>query len=182
MFIPTWLLRRSEQRGRFLEFCGPERVRTQRITAEPLNTLENCIKVRRKQLDALHDDALMARKADDQAKLMAKIAADPALKAELGDPFADIAKAEDQGGLWSRYTYLERGVGFESQLFDYARTLVRAAAERAKPNEQRLREYTEAALPRLEQQLGAPVPVYPQLERMTDDAGTGAHARVARAR
>lgn len=165
--IPTWLLRRSEQRGRFLEFADQGDA-NRRITAEPLNTLENGIKVRRKQLDALDDDALMARKTDQQAELMAKIAADPKLKAELGDPFGDIARAEViKGEIWQPYTYLERGVGFESQLFDYARTLVRAAAERAKPNDQRLREYTEAALPRLEQQLGAPVPVYPQLERMT---------------
>ena len=164
---PGWLLRRSEQRGRFLEFAEHGE-QNQRITAEPLNTLENGIKVRRKQLDALHDDALLARKADEQARLTAKIAADPALKAELGDPFADIARAEEvKAGMWLPYTYLERGVGFESQLFDYARTLVRGAAERAKPNDQRLREYTDAALPRIEQELGAPTPIYPDLERMT---------------
>jgi hypothetical protein len=166
VFLPTWLLRRSEQRGRFLEFAD-QGEQNQRIMAEPLNTLENGIKVRRKQLDALHEDALMARKAEQQSQLMAKITADPALKAEVGDPFADIARAEvTKAQIWLPYTYLELGVGFESELFDYARTLVRAAAERAKPNEQRLREYTDAALPRLEQRLGAPVPVYPQIERM----------------
>ena len=36
------------------------------------------------------------------------------------------------------YTFLESGSGFNSGLFRYARTLVRAAAERAKPNEDRL--------------------------------------------
>jgi len=169
--IPTWLLRRSEQRGRFLEFAD-QGESNQRITVAPLNSLENGIKVRRKQLDALHDDALLARKADEQSALMARVAADPALKAELGDPYGDIARAEIvKGQIWLPYTYLERGVGFESQLFDYARTLVRGAAERAKPNDQRLREYTDAALPRIEQQLGAPVPIYPQLERMTMTQG-----------
>jgi hypothetical protein len=49
----------------------------------------------------------------------------------------------------------------------YARTLVRAAAERPKPNAERLREYTDASLPRLEQQLAAAVPIYPELERLT---------------
>ena len=44
---------------------------------------------------------------------------------------------------------------------------MRGAAERAKPNDQRLREFTDAALPRIEQQLAAPVPVYPELERIT---------------
>ena len=165
--IPPWLLRRSEQRGRYIEFSerSPE---NQHITDDPLFTIENGIKVRRKQLDALHDDALLARKAEQQAQLSAKIAADPALRAELGDPFGDIDKATVvEAGLWLPYVYLERGVAFDSKLFDYARTLVRGAAERAKPNDQRLREYTDAALPRIEQELGAPVPVYPELERIT---------------
>ena len=105
--IPTWLLRRSEQRGRYIEFAerSPE---NQRITADPLNTLENGIKVRRKELDALHDDALLARKAEEQAQLSAKIAADPTLKAELGDPFGDIEKATSvEATLWLPYIYLE---------------------------------------------------------------------------
>ena len=44
---------------------------------------------------------------------------------------------------------------------------MRGAAERAKPNGERLREYVEAALPRLKQRLAAPVPIYPELERLT---------------
>lgn len=165
--IPTWLLRKSELRGRYIEF-GEQSEQNQRITADPLNVLENGIKVRRKELDALHDDTLLVRKADEQAQLAAKIAADPALKAELGDPFGDIARATAvEAGLWLPYVYLEAGVGFDSRLFRYARTLVRSAAERPKPNNERLREFSEAALPRIEQQLAAPVPVYPELERIT---------------
>jgi Peptidase S46 len=52
-------------------------------------------------------------------------------------------------------------------LFSYARTLVRAAEERPKPNDERLREYTDGALPRLEQMLRAGVPVYADLEQLT---------------
>jgi Peptidase S46 len=48
---------------------------------------------------------------------------------------------------------------------------VRAAAERAKPNGDRLREYTDAALPRVEQQLAAPIPIYPELEHITMTLG-----------
>jgi hypothetical protein len=167
VYLPTWLLRRSEERGRLIEF-SEQSAQNQRITADMLNTIENSIKVRRKQLDALHDDALMARKADEQAKLRAKIDGDPAMHAALGDPYGDIAKAvQIEAGLWQQYTYLERGAGFDSDLFQHARTLVRAAVERAKPNADRLREYTDAALPRHEQALAAPVPIYPQLERIT---------------
>ena len=52
--------------------------------------------------------------------------------------------------------------GFQGRLVNYARTLVRGAAERDKPNAERFREYTDGALPRVEQQLGASVPVYPE--------------------
>jgi hypothetical protein len=41
---------------------------------------------------------------------------------------------------------------------------VRGAAERDRPNGERLREFTEGELPRIEQQLGASVPVYPEIE------------------
>ena len=65
------------------------------------------------------------------------------------------------------YTFIERAAGFNSALFRYARTLVRGAAERAKPSEERLREYAEPALPLLEQQLLAAVPVYPERDKLT---------------
>ena len=44
---------------------------------------------------------------------------------------------------------------------------MRAAAERTKSNTDRLRENSDAALPRVRQELLAPVPVYPQLEKLT---------------
>ena len=53
-----------------------------------------------------------------------------------------------------------------SDLFFYARQLVRAADERAKPNAERLREYTEGALPQLRAALVAKTPVYTEFERV----------------
>jgi Peptidase S46 len=49
----------------------------------------------------------------------------------------------------------------------YARTLVRVTADKQKPNPERLREYTEARLPSLEQQLFSAVPTYRTLEVAT---------------
>jgi hypothetical protein len=72
-----------------------------------------------------------------------------------------------ESGIFLPYMFTELGGGFNSHLFRYARALVRAAAERAKPNMARLREYTDAALPRIEQSLGAPIPIYPELEGIT---------------
>jgi hypothetical protein len=165
--LPRYLQRASELRGRYIQFgkSGPE---AQRIVEEPLLFLENSIKVRRQQLEALLDDRLIENKRQEEAALRAKVAADPQLAAATGDPWGDIARAQVRAReLYLPYYYLEYGVGFNSELFGYARTLVRAAAERAKGNSDRLREYTDAALPRVEQELLAPSPIYPDKEKLT---------------
>ena len=165
--LPRWLLRASELRGRFIQFAktGAE---ADRIVEDPLNGLENSIKVRRKQLDALLDERLLQAKRDEEAALRARVAADPQLAAASGDPWTDIAKAQlRERELYLPYTFLEAGAGLNSRLFNYARTLLRGAAERPKPNTERLREYRDAALARIAQRLTAPVPVYPALDTLT---------------
>ena len=165
--LPRWLLRASELRGRFIQFAktGAE---ADRIVEDPLNGLENSIKVRRKQLDALLDERLLQAKRDEEAALRARVAADPQLAAASGDPWTDIAKAQlRERELYLPYTFLEAGAGLNSRLFNYARTLLSGAAERPKPNTERLREYRDAALARIAQRLTAPVPVYPALDRLT---------------
>jgi hypothetical protein len=167
VYLPRWLLRASELRGRYIQF-GKTSAESARIVDDPLNGLENSIKVRRGQLEALLDERLMQAKRDEEAALRARVAADPQLATATGDPWATIARAElVHRELDLPYTFIEQGAGFNSQLFGYARTLLRAAAERAVPNTERLREYRDAALPRVEQRLTAPLPVYPQLEKLT---------------
>lgn len=165
--LPPALLRGSELRGRYIQF-GKTGEAAARIVRDPLFGLENTIKVQRKQLDALLDDDLLASKIAAETELRERVAADPALRADIGDPWTDIERAlEVEAALNVPYTFLEAGAGFNSRLFRYARTLVRAAAERPKPNTERLREYADAALPRIEQQLSAAVPLYPELEELT---------------
>jgi hypothetical protein len=164
---PQWLLRYSELRGRYIQFgkSGPEAAR---IVEEPLEFLENSIKVRRKLLDALNDERLMERKAEEEKDLRAKVQADPQLAAATGTPWADIARAEQaKRDIAVPYGQLEQAAGFNSALFSYARALLRGGAERMKPNGDRLREFRETALPRIEQRLKAAVPIYPQLEKLT---------------
>jgi hypothetical protein len=164
---PQWLLRYSELRGRYIQF-GKTGAEAARIIEEPLEFIENSIKVRRKLLDALNDDRLIERKIQEEKDLRGKIAADAQLTAATGTPWADIARAEQvKRDIAVAYTQLEGAAGFNSVLFSYARTLLRGAAERAKPSQDRLREYRETALPRVEQRLEAKVPVYPQLEKLT---------------
>jgi len=159
--LPSSLLRGSELRGRYIQF-GSVTPANEELVEAPLNSLENGLKVRRKLLDALHDDALMARKSEDEIALQAVSQRNGA------DPWAAIDHASTrERALYLPYTFIEAGAGFNSILFRFARLLVRGADERTKPNTTRLREYTDTALPRIEQQLFARVPVYSEVEVMT---------------
>jgi hypothetical protein len=62
------------------------------------------------------------------------------------------------------YQYIEDGQGFSTPLYRIARDLLRGTEELQKPNEQRLREYTDARLPQLKQRLFSKAPLYPDLE------------------
>jgi hypothetical protein len=161
MPLPITLMRASELRGRLIQF-GTTNPADQRIVQAPLNSLQNAIKVRRKQLDALNDDSLLASKSDAEEKLRAS--------AHLSgsDPWHEIESAtRRERALYLEYTFLENAAGFNSGLFRDARLLVRGADERVKRNVERLREFTEPALPLIERELSAQVPVYPELEVLT---------------
>jgi hypothetical protein len=54
----------------------------------------------------------------------------------------------------------------QGDLFGYAMTLVRAAAERARPNTDRLPGYTESALPLVQKRLLDEQPIYPWLDEL----------------
>ena len=164
--LPPSLLRSNELRGRYIQFAKTGEA-ARRITEDPLTGLENGIKVRRKQLDALLDENMMAQKRREESELRARFSADREL-AGLGDPWADIEKANRLArDFETELGYLEGGAGFNSRYFRYARILLRGTAEREKPNTDRLREYTDAALPRIRQQLAAATPTYPELEKLT---------------
>jgi hypothetical protein len=61
---------------------------------------------------------------------------------------------------------IDARAGYGSQLFSYARALVRAAEERMKPNGERLREFADARLPLLEKSLLDSRPVYREVEEL----------------
>src|SRR4029079_18436219 len=63
-----------------------------------------------------------------------------------------------------RYTLLEAGAGFNSELFGYARSLLRNAEEREKENNVRLREYADANQETLKKQLTAEEEIYDAFE------------------
>ena len=75
------------------------------------------------------------------------------------------------------YYFLETRAGGGSTLFGYARTLVRAAEERTKPNGERLREYADARLPLIEKGMLDPRPVEPEVEQLSSNSGSPSCAK-----
>ena len=159
--LPITLMRAAELRGRFIQF-GSINPANDRIVLAPLNSLQNAIKVRRKELDALHNDALLTGKAEAEQALRARS------HMSGPDPWHEIESASArERALYLAYSFLESGAGFNSTLFRDARVLVRGAAERTKHNPDRLREFTDAPLWLIQRELYAQVPVYPEIEVLT---------------
>jgi hypothetical protein len=161
--IPMTLVQFSELRGRLIRFSeqSPE---NKRIAQDLLFGLENSYKVYFGRLFALNSGDLMAKKEADEAALRAK-AASLGLGAGFGDPWATITNAQtDLRSLYLPYRFVEGGpIG--SDLFSYARDLVRAAAERQKPSAERLPGYSDSQLPLMQKEVLDVKPVYPALEQ-----------------
>ncbi|HEV2400371.1 MAG TPA: S46 family peptidase [Candidatus Sulfotelmatobacter sp.] len=136
-----------------------------RIAKEDIFGLQNAQKAYTGYDGGLLDKAIMQKKADDEAKLKASFKADPK-NANAGNPWEEIAQAMKlQDSIYNNMTYLERLRGFP-RLAQIARILVRAAEEKPKPNDHRMREFRDSALPSLEQQLFSQEPIYKNLETL----------------
>ena len=164
---PLWLLRYSELRGRMLAWANTSD-EAARAVQQRIASIENGIKVRRNQLKALHNDSMMARKAEQERELRAAVAADPKLQAAYGEAWDLIDEAVDTyRNFYEEHLFIESAAAFNSDLFDHARTIVRGTAERELPNSERIRNYTDAALPRVEQGLSAARPIDKEYEKLT---------------
>jgi hypothetical protein len=137
-----------------------------RQARELLFGAQNSRKARVGGLAALLDPQLMARKKEQEKKLRAKAKEDASLKDARG-AWERIAKAQKvRADNIVPYTLLEAGAGFNSELFIIARTLLRAAEEKAKPNSRRLREFRDSNLESLEFQLFSEAPHYDNYEKV----------------
>jgi hypothetical protein len=163
--LPTRLMLAAELRGLLLQYSaqGEEQAR---IAQSDLTMVENGLKARTGMFEALLSPKTMQDKRDAEQDLKEWVAADPARRERYGDPWQDIAAAQETWrDLYVDYTLLESGVAFQSQQLAWAESLVRAAAERAKPDGTRLREYAEAGLPRVKALLLAETPLYADYEK-----------------
>jgi Peptidase S46 len=133
----------------------------------------NSRKARYYELAGLQDPAIMAKKKAQEKVFRDAIAKDEGLKDAITafDTIAQVQKVR-QANI-RRYTMLEGGSGFFTTYFGYARTLLRAAEEFAKPNEKRLEEFGESNKDSLELKLFSKRPLYPDFEiaKLADSLG-----------
>lgn len=153
---PASLLFLGELRGRVVRFSqeSPEHAR---IAHSLLLNLDNSFKGTLGLQSALTDPTLITAKAATEQP-----------SAAADDPWTEVARAQPAAReRFPAWFITEARAGFGSDLYRWARNLVRAAAEREKANPDRLREFTESRLPLLRKETLDPAPVYPELEQLT---------------
>jgi hypothetical protein len=165
--LPRGIFYDSELRGMLTEFSATG-AEPARIAKGMLFGIENSLKARKGQFAALVDPAIITARTAAEAALRRKVEADPQLREQYGPAWDNIRAALMRyRGMRDRYVFTEGGQGFRSRLFGFAKSLVRHAAEAKKPDETRLREYTDANFPGQRQALTSRAPVYPELEKLT---------------
>src|SRR5215813_4047740 len=158
------LLERREAMLKKYMAMGEEQTRR---AQNDLNSIQNSLKVYRGRIQGLKDKTLMDRKQREEDALRKSIAADPNRQKMYGDAWDAIAKAHrDYPSYIKERRIFDQAGGFITVLFDYARTLVRLAAENEKPNGERLPEFTDARRASLELGLFSPAPIYDDFEKL----------------
>ncbi|MEJ0060829.1 MAG: S46 family peptidase [Terricaulis sp.] len=171
--LPWRLADLSELRGRLLAYAarGPDQARN---VADDLIGVENSFKGFTGRRLALVDASAFARIGAAEADLQARVRRNRAAQRDIGDPWGEIANAQEAyRGFYLAHQYLEaragggsRGVAGASDLFAWARDLVRAAEERERPDAQRLPKYTVARIGAVEQAVLAERPIARDLEEV----------------
>ena len=135
-----------------------------RQAKEFLFGVQNSRKARVGGLGGLLDPEMMARKQAYELKLKEAVAKDAKL-ADAKSAWDKVTGSEKiRAELIKPYTVLEGAAGFNCEIFGIARTLVRAAEEKPKKNQERLREFRDSALESMELQLFSEEPIYDEYE------------------
>ncbi len=148
-----------------LKEYGSKSEENHRVARDKLFGAENSFKVRDGELKGMREAWLIEAKKRSEEQFRAAAAANPKAKQEIGDAYEQVAAAYEKWRPRSAEYLLESGA-LLCDMFTYARHLWRLAEERGKPNAERLREYSDAALPSLELRLFAQTPVTPELEAL----------------
>ncbi|MGQ2990882.1 MAG: S46 family peptidase [Brevundimonas sp.] len=169
--LPMDQLIASELRGRLIRY-SQEGERQAFEAMDPIVGLENTYKRGLGRMRALTDPSFIQMKAAAEIDFMQKYAA--ANPGQGPDPWGELEALQPTlRELYPAYALLEGGTGIGttpvaggSQLFLWARTLVRGAQEREKASAERLPEFADSRLAATRTALFAERPVYPALDQV----------------
>lgn len=151
---------------RLLAF-GAENPENKRIARDLLASVQNSFKARTGFQRGLTDPEFMQLKRDAETRLRKAIADDPAKQKQFGAIWDEIeGYVKEYRKFYVEYSLIERAPATGSDLFGIARMIHRYVAEKPKPDSERLRGYTDAALPPLELAMYSTAPIYPSLEEL----------------
>jgi hypothetical protein len=160
------LQEQAELRGVLTQY-GKTSAEAARTSESLLFGIENSYKAQNGQLRALLDAELMRKMLAEETALRKFVASKPALKASTGGAWDQIEKAIVAFKAFRKpFSMIEGTQAFNSSHYRFARTLVRGAEERVKPNGERLPEFADARLPEVQQRLFSKAPVYPEFEKV----------------
>ncbi|MGD0012860.1 MAG: S46 family peptidase [Bryobacteraceae bacterium] len=150
---------------RALEAYSAQGAENRRVAQDNLWSKQNGYKAYTGFLAGLRDAELMREKRWSDARLRAALARDPAKEKEFGGVWDEVAAAYGQfRGFYRPFLLLERSAAMGSELFAIARDVLRYAEETAKPDAQRLRQFADANLSDIEQEMYSPAPLSDSME------------------
>ncbi len=156
-----------ERRHRVLERYAERSVEEARQVRDELFGVENSIKSMEGQLAGLENSVLMDRKRAAEHALRTAVERDAALRAAYGSAWSDVSRARGQlTEFMAEQSLIESGGGFASHLFSTARAIVRLVSERAKPDAERLPEFSDSRLPLIERKILSLAPIYVGVEKV----------------
>lgn len=164
--IPLLIRMLESRRTMLKQYMSQGEEQTRRAQNE-LNSIENSLKVYKGQLAGLQDARLMTKKRVAEDRLRKAIAADTRMTQDYGTAWDAIGKARKDLAQYERERrFLDLAAGFNTQLFTYARTLVRLAEENEKPDASRLPEFATTRRGPLEASLYSTAPIYIDFEKL----------------
>ncbi|MGZ5439652.1 MAG: S46 family peptidase, partial [Candidatus Aminicenantales bacterium] len=154
-----------KRRQAFMRAYAAQGEEQSRIAMRNLFGIENSLKATIGYQSGLLDEKLLAKKLSEEQSLRAQVAKSPDLEKAYGPAWDEIAAAEKAyASFFKPLAFFERANGFYTTYFTMARTIVRMAMEKPKPNADRLREFRDASLPSVERGLLSPAPIYDDFE------------------
>lgn len=164
--LPWQIAALGEARARLNAFAslGPDQAR---IASSALQEVQNSFKGLQGRRDALANAEGFARVVAREEDLQTRVRRNQAATREVGDAWGEIARAQAvYRTIFHQYQNLEQRAGERSQLFYWARDIVRAAEDRERPDAERLPRYRNAWLGSIAQFVRQQRPVTPAVEEV----------------